>query len=105
MKVKVYAPAFCSFEDIDEKGCMTLPEVASLNDVYKKLRVPFLWRKLLFASVNYNRVELRTELKGREIKTEVISVTPKNVLFKYTLSNFKIPKITRIFLKCTLRKN
>lgn len=67
MKVKVYAPAFCSFEDIDEKGCMTLPEGASLNDVYKKLRVPFLLRKLLLASVNYNRVKLRTELKDGDV--------------------------------------
>jgi 3'-phosphoadenosine 5'-phosphosulfate sulfotransferase (PAPS reductase)/FAD synthetase len=34
MKVKVNAPAFCSFKHIDENGYITLPEGATLNDVY-----------------------------------------------------------------------
>jgi molybdopterin converting factor small subunit len=67
MKVKVYAPAFCSFKHIDEDGNMVLPDGASLNDVYKKLRVPLPFRKLLFSAVNYRRVKLSTKLKDGDV--------------------------------------
>ncbi len=67
MKVKVSAPPFCSFEHIDENGYMLLPEGATLNDVYKKLHVPLLMRKILLSSVNYERVKLRTTLKDGDV--------------------------------------
>jgi molybdopterin converting factor small subunit len=67
MKVKVYAPAFCSFKHIDEDGYMVLPDEAKLNDVYKKLRVPLPFRKLLFAAVNYRRVKLNTRLQDGDV--------------------------------------
>ncbi len=67
MKVKVNAPAFCSFKHIDENGYMTLPDGATLNDVYKKLRVPLLMRKILFSAVNYERVKLSTKLKDGDV--------------------------------------
>ena len=67
MKVKVKAPAFCSFEHIDEDGYMTLPEGATLNDVYKKLHVPFLMRKILFSTVNYEQAKLRKPLKDGDV--------------------------------------
>ena len=67
MNVKVYASGFCSFEHIDEDGFMSLPEGASLNDVYKKLRIPYLLRKVLFAAVNYEHVKLNTKLKDGDV--------------------------------------
>ncbi len=67
MKIKVYASGFCSFEHIDDDGFMSLPEGASLNDVYKKLRIPFLLRKVLFAAVNYEQVKLSTKLKDGDV--------------------------------------
>jgi molybdopterin converting factor small subunit len=67
MKVKVHAPAFCSFEHIDENGYMILPEKATLNDVYKKVRVPLPFRKLLFSAVNYRRVKLNTKLNDGDV--------------------------------------
>ena len=67
MKVKVHAPAFCSFKYIDEHGDMILPDQARLNDVYKKLRVPLPLRKLLFAAVNYRRAKLNTKLKNGDV--------------------------------------
>ncbi len=67
MSVKVYASGFCSFEHIDREGFMTLPEVACRNDVYKRLRVPFLLRKVLFASVNYEHVKLNTRLQDGDV--------------------------------------
>lgn len=67
MIVKVYASGFCNFEHLDEDGFMRLPEGASLNDVYKRLRIPFLFRKVLFASVNYRHVKLGTKLKDGDV--------------------------------------
>ena len=67
LKVKVHAPAFCSFKPIDEDGYMTLPDKAKLNDVYKKLRVPLPFRKLLFSAVNYRRAKLSTKLKDGDV--------------------------------------
>ncbi|MBW2270296.1 MAG: MoaD/ThiS family protein [Deltaproteobacteria bacterium] len=67
MNVKVYASGFCSFKHIDEEGIMSLPEGASLNDVYKRLRIPLPFRKILFASVNYEQVRLNTKLKDGDV--------------------------------------
>ncbi len=67
MNIRVYASGFCSFEHIDDDGFMTLPEGASLNDVYKKLRIPLPLRKILFASVNYEHVKLGTKLKDGDV--------------------------------------
>ena len=67
MKIRVYAASFCSFEDIDENGYMVLPEAAILDDVYQKLKVPWLFRKIVFATVNYKRVGLKTRLKDGDV--------------------------------------
>jgi len=67
MSIKVYASGFCSFEHIDPEGFMTLPEGACLNDVCKRLRIPFLLRKVLFAAVNYEHVKLSTKLKDGDV--------------------------------------
>ena len=67
IKIKVYAPPFCSYKHIDENGAMTLPDDAALNDVYKKLRIPFPFRKIMFASVNYKNVGLKTRLKDGDV--------------------------------------
>ena len=67
MKIRVYAASFCSLEDIDEDGCLDLPEGAVLNDVYKKLKVPFLLRRVLFATVNYRKVGLKTRLQEGDV--------------------------------------
>ena len=67
MKVKVYAPSFCSFRHIDEAGYMTLPDGASLHDVYKRLRVPRPFRKLLLSSVNSEQSKLSRKLKDGDV--------------------------------------
>jgi molybdopterin converting factor small subunit len=67
ISVKVYASGFCSFKHIDEEGFMTLPEGASLNDVCRRLKIPFLLRRILFAAVNYEHVKLSTKLKNGDV--------------------------------------
>ena len=67
MKIRVYAASFCSFEDIDEDGYMVLPDGAVLDDMYQKLKVPWLFRKIVFATVNYKRVRLKTKLEDGDV--------------------------------------
>ena len=67
MKIRVYAASFCSFEDIDKDGYMVLPEGALLEDLYKKLQVPWLMRRIVFATVNYEKVGLKTKLKDGDV--------------------------------------
>jgi molybdopterin converting factor small subunit len=67
MKIRVYAASFCSFDDIDEDGCMVLPEGALLEDLYKKLDVPWLFRRVVFATVNYKKVGLKTRLQDGDV--------------------------------------
>ena len=67
MKIRVYAASFCSFEEIDKDGHMELPEGAVLHDVYKRLRVPWLFRRIVFATVNYRRVGLETKLNEGDV--------------------------------------
>jgi molybdopterin converting factor small subunit len=67
MKIRVFAASFCSFEDIDEDGYMVLPDGAVLDDVYQKLKVPWLFRKIVFATVNYERVGLKTRLEDGDV--------------------------------------
>jgi len=67
VNVKVYASGFCNYEHIDPEGFMTLPEGACLNDVCKRLGIPFLLRKVLFTSVNYEHVKLNTRLRDGDV--------------------------------------
>ncbi len=67
MKIRVYAASFCSFEDIDQDGYMVLPEGALLDDVYKRLQVPWVLKKIVFATVNYKRVGLKTRLQDGDV--------------------------------------
>jgi molybdopterin converting factor small subunit len=63
MKIKVYAPGFLDFNYIDENGYMELEDGSTINEVFKKLKVPFYMKKFLIFSVNYEKASLKTRLK------------------------------------------
>lgn len=68
MKVKVYAPdILCDASALDEDNFMELPENATLNDVYKKLKIRLIFRKLLFCTVNYKREKLSKKLNDQDV--------------------------------------
>ena len=67
MRIRVYAASFCSFENIDRDGYMVLPDGAVLDDVYKRLQVPWLYRRIVFATVNYKKVSLKTRLQEGDV--------------------------------------
>ena len=67
MKIRVYAASFCSFENIDEDGHIMMPNGAVLEDLYKRLQVPWLVRRIVFATVNYKRVGLKTKLQDGDV--------------------------------------
>ena len=67
MRIRVYAASFCSFENIDRDGYMVLPDGAVLDDVYRRLQVPWLYRRIVFATVNYKKVSLKTRLQDGDV--------------------------------------
>jgi molybdopterin converting factor small subunit len=67
MRIRVYAASFCSFENIDRDGYMVLPDGAVLDDVYKRLQVPWLYRRIVFATVNYKKISLKTRLQDGDV--------------------------------------
>lgn len=67
MKIRVYAASFCSFEDIDRDGYMVMPEGALLEDLYRRLQVPWLFKRVVIATVNYKKVGLKTKLKDGDV--------------------------------------
>ena len=67
MRIRVYAASFCSFENIDRDGYMVLPDDAVLDDVYKRLQVPWLYRRIVFATVNYKKVSIKTRLQDGDV--------------------------------------
>lgn len=67
MRIKVYAPAFLNFEHIDENGYIELEEGKTLNDVYKKLKIPLPFRMAFFSAVNYKKVKLGKKLKDGDV--------------------------------------
>ena len=67
MRIRVYAASFCSFEHIDKDGYMELPEGAVLEDVYERLGVPRLMRRIVFATVNYKKVGRKTSLQEGDV--------------------------------------
>jgi molybdopterin converting factor small subunit len=67
MKVKVYAPAFCSFDHLDDDNVMELPEGATLNDVFQRLKIPLPLRLFPIYTVNYEKAYLGTRLKDGDV--------------------------------------
>jgi molybdopterin converting factor small subunit len=67
LKINVYAPAFCDHTSIERDGSMEISEGDTLNSVLKKLGIPFIFRKILIASVNYERKKLSYKLKDGDV--------------------------------------
>ena len=67
MKVKIYAPEFCDRSLVDERNFMELSEGATLKDVYRILRIPFLMRPIVVCTVNHRKEKLSKKLKDGDI--------------------------------------
>jgi molybdopterin converting factor small subunit len=67
MKVKIYAPGFCDYTYIDKNGYMEVEEGDTLNSVFKKLKIPFIFRKILISTVNYQKEKLSYNMKDGDI--------------------------------------
>jgi molybdopterin converting factor small subunit len=67
VKVKVYAPAFASFQHLDDDSSMKLPEGATLNDVFRRLKIPLPLRPFLVYTVNYEKAGLNTPLNNGDV--------------------------------------
>jgi molybdopterin converting factor small subunit len=75
IKVKVYAPSFIHNEIPDGDGYVTLPEGATLNDLYKKLKLPLPLRLNFLFSVNYEQAHGDTQLKDGDVVSFLFPVS------------------------------
>lgn len=67
IKVKVYAPAFSSFQHVDDDNFMELPAGATLKDVFRCLKIPLPLRPFLVCTVNYEKAGLNTPLDNGDV--------------------------------------
>ena len=67
MKIKVYAPSFCDLSVLDESNTLDLPGDSTVGDVYKKLKVPILYRPIVVCAVNYEIVKSSKKLKDGDV--------------------------------------
>lgn len=75
MKVKVYAPAFINHEPIDADGTVTLEDHATLNDLYRRLKLPLPLRLSCFCNVNYAPAKWNTRLKDGDTVTFLFPIS------------------------------
>ncbi len=67
MRIRVYAPPFARIAAIDEGGFVSLPEGATLNELFKALRLPFRRGAARLCLVNYEKARLDTTLKDGDV--------------------------------------
>ncbi len=72
--VKVYAPAFIDHSQIAEDGSVRLPEGATLNNLFKQLKLPLPLRFSSLFRVNYERADWNTRLQNGDIITFIFPV-------------------------------
>ena len=63
IKILVYAPGFVDHSQINPDGIVMMEQGATLNDLYKLLKLPLPLRLSVFCSVNYEKARWGTPLK------------------------------------------
>jgi molybdopterin converting factor small subunit len=67
IKVKVFAPAFISHENITSDNQVALDDGATLNDLCGKLKLPLPLRLLSLFYVNYEQTRINTKLDDGDV--------------------------------------
>ena len=62
MKIKVFAPPFLNLSAVDEEGYITLKQGATVNGLYKILKIPLPLRPFMISSVNHKPSKLNQKL-------------------------------------------
>ena len=75
MKIKVYAPSFCDASALDETGILDMPDDSTVRDVYKKLKVPVLYRPIVVCAVNHEVAKSSQKLNDGDMVSFLIPTT------------------------------
>lgn len=67
MRVRIFAPAWCKADGLDERGWADLPAGSTLTDALAFIRMPRAVARLLHASVNGETTTLDTALKDGDV--------------------------------------
>jgi molybdopterin converting factor small subunit len=63
LRIKVYSSPFVSSENINSDGYVTIDEGATVNALFKKIKIPLPLRPFMFFTVNHNPAKLTQKLK------------------------------------------
>lgn len=63
MRIRVYAPPVGDYTRIDEDGFVSLPEGATLDELFRVLRIPLRRGAVLFSMVNHEKSKLSRVLR------------------------------------------
>lgn len=75
MKVRVFAPSFIDLSALDDDGYLTLGEGATVNTLYKKIKIPLPLRPVVFCAINYKQARLTHKLKDGDIVTILSAIS------------------------------
>ena len=75
IKVKVFVPVFINHDNVDGDGFVTLKDTANMTDLYRKLKLPLLFRLSILFWVNYEQAKWNTQLKDGDTITFLFPVT------------------------------
>lgn len=67
IRVKMFAPAWASYQKIDERGWLELQDGAHLKDALAAIRMPGVMGKLFHAAINGEVMPLETELHDGDV--------------------------------------
>ena len=75
IRVKVYAPGFVNHDLINLDGFVEVKEGDSVNDLYKKLKLPIPLRLVMACSVNYEKVKSSRKLIDGDVVTFLFPIS------------------------------
>lgn len=67
MKVKVFSPAYFNIDKIDDDGFMELNKGATVNDVFKKLKIKWPIRRFIVFTLNGKQIKGNCVLKENDV--------------------------------------
>lgn len=67
VRIEIYAPSVCDFTHIEKGGYMQLEDNISLKEVLKIIKLPILWRKFSYITVNSDKVSSDYIMKDGDV--------------------------------------
>ena len=75
MKIKVYPPPFVKGGILDDDNQLALQDGATLEQVYRLLKIPTIFKPIINCQVNYQKASLNQVLKDGDVVSFIVFIT------------------------------